>query len=51
MNLVLRPLNDINDPTWSVIIFLICGLAFTAYCVIYILQLSYKELEKDAENS
>ena len=40
---------DINDPVWSVIILLCCGLAFTAYCVIYILRLSFKELEEDGQ--
>ena len=49
MNLFLHPLNDVNDPTWSVIILLMCGLAFTAYCVIYILRLSFKELEEDGQ--
>ena len=42
-------MRDINDPTWSVIILLCCGLAFTAYCVIYILRLSFKELEEDGQ--
>jgi len=51
MNLLLRPLNDINDPTWSVIILLGCGLIFTLYCVIYILRLSFKELEEDGQES
>ena len=49
MNLLLHPLNDVNDPTWSVIILLLCVLAFTAYCVIYILLLSFKELEEDGQ--
>jgi len=49
MNLLLRPLNDLTDPTWSVIILLCCGLAFTAYCVIYILRLSFKELEDNGQ--
>jgi len=49
MNLLLRPLNDLTDPTWSVIILLCCGLAFTLYCVIYILRLSFKELEEDGK--
>lgn len=51
MNLMLRPLNDVNDVTWSVIILLVCGLAFTLYCVIYILRLSFKELEEDVQES
>jgi len=42
-------MRDINDPVWSVIILLLCGLAFTAYCVIYILLLSFKELEEDGQ--
>jgi len=49
MNLILYPLNDINDVTWSVIILIGCGLIFTLYCVIYILRLSYKELEEDVQ--
>ena len=42
-------MRDINDPVWSVIILLGCGLIFTAYCVIYILRLSFKELEEDGQ--
>ena len=49
MNLLLHPLNDVNDVTWSVIILLGCGLVFTLYCVIYILRLSFKELEEDVQ--
>jgi len=41
--------NNTNDPVWSVIILLCCGLAFTLYCVIYILRLSFKELEEDGQ--
>ena len=51
MNLILRPHENLNDPTWSVIILLCCGLAFTLYCVIYILRLSFKELEEDVQES
>ena len=42
-------MRDINDPVWSVIILLCCGLAFTLYCVIYILRLSFKELNEDVQ--
>jgi len=49
MELILKPHQNLNDPTWSVIILLCCGLAFTLYCVIYILRLSYKELEEDGQ--
>jgi len=44
-------MKDINDPVWSVIILLCCGLAFTLYCVIYILRLSFKELEEDVQET
>ena len=44
-------MRDINDPVWSVIILLCCGLIFTLYCVIYILRLSFKELEEDVQES
>jgi len=44
-------MNDINDPVWSVIILLCCGLAFTAYCVFYILRLSYQELNDETPES
>ena len=45
MNLVLRPLTDVNDPVWSVIILLGCGLVFTMYCVVYILSMDFDELK------
>ena len=51
MELILRPNENLNDPVWSVIILLCCGLAFTLYCVIYILRLSYKELEENVQES
>jgi hypothetical protein len=40
-----------QEPVWSVIILLGCGLIFTLYCVIYILRLSFKELEEDVQES
>ena len=49
MELLLKPLEDVNNPVWSVIILLGCGLIFTLYCVIYILRLSFKELEEDVQ--
>ena len=47
MNLVLRPLTDVNDPVWSVIMLLGCGLAFTMYCVVYILRMSFSEMSDE----
>jgi len=49
MNLILKPHESLNDPTWSVIILLGCGLIFTLYCVVYILRLSFKELEDNGQ--
>ena len=51
MELLLRTHENLNNPVWSVIILLCCGLAFTLYCVIYILRLSFKELEEDVQES
>ena len=51
MELLLRPNQDLNDPVWSVIILLCCGLAFTAYCVIYILRLAFQEMEEDVQET
>lgn len=47
MNLILRPLNDVNDVTWSIIISLIILLFGTAYYIYTILKLAYAELEED----
>jgi len=51
VNLLLKPHDNLNDPVWSVIILLGCGLIFTLYCVIYILRLSFKELEEDDQEA
>jgi len=44
-------MRDINDPVWSVIILLCCGLAFTLYCVIYILRLAFQEMEENVQTT
>ena len=43
MNLLLRPLNDINDPVWSVIFSIILLLAGVFYVVAYILGIDERE--------
>ena len=43
MNLILRPLNDINDPVWSVIFSIILLLAGVFYVVSYILGIDERE--------
>ena len=47
MNLFLKPLADINDPVWSVIILLGCGLIFTLYCVVYIMRMAFSEMKDE----
>jgi hypothetical protein len=41
--------NSVTSPVWSVILLLCCGLLFTLYCVVYILTLSFKELEENGQ--
>ena len=47
MNLLLRPLNDVNDVTWSIIISILILLAGTAYYIYTSMKLAYGELEED----
>ena len=46
MNLVLRPLENINDPTWSVIISLVIFLAGVLYYVAYIIKMANDEMKE-----
>ena len=43
MNLLLRPLNDVNDPVWSVIISILILLVGVIWVVRYILLVDTKE--------
>jgi hypothetical protein len=45
MNLLLRPLDNANDPVWSVIICVILAVAGALFVVIYILRQAFAELE------
>ena len=45
MNLLLRPLNDINDTTWSVIISLIILLIGVGWVIRYILLVDTREAQ------
>jgi len=45
MNLLLCPLNDINDPVWSVIISILILLAGVGYYIYTIMKLAFEELE------
>ena len=47
MNLLLRPLEDINDPTWSVIISIIILLMGVGYYIYYIMGMSFTEMNDE----
>ena len=47
MNLVLRPLHDVNDVTWSIIWCLLILLAGVAYYIYTIMKLAFEELEDE----
>jgi hypothetical protein len=49
MNLILRPLEDVNDVTWSIIICMVILLFGTAYYIYTIMSLAYKELEENGQ--
>ena len=51
MNLVLRPLADYNDVTWSIVISLIILLIGVAYYIYTIMTLAFQELEDAESNS
>ena len=45
MNLLLRPLENPNDPVWSVIFMIFLAVAGAFYCIYYILGIAFAELE------
>ena len=47
VNLILRPLTDINDPTWSVILSILLLLVGVGYTIVLIMKESYRELKED----
>ncbi len=47
MNLLLRPLENPNDPTWSVIIGLIIFLSGVTYYIVYIMRMAFDELKDE----
>jgi len=50
MNLILRPLSDINDPTWSVIISIIILLIGVGYYIRYIMLIAFNEMKDERPN-
>ena len=47
MNLVLRPLADTNDVTWSIVISLLILLAGVSYYIYTIMSLAFEELDDE----
>ena len=45
MNLLLRPLDNVADPVWSVIILVIIAVGLALGYVVYILRQAFAELE------
>ena len=50
MNLILRPLADVNDVTWSIIWCLIILLAGVIYCIVYIMRMAFDEMNDERPN-
>ena len=50
MNLILRPLNDVNDVTWSIVISLIILLIGVAWVIKYILGIDEREAQENGSN-
>jgi hypothetical protein len=51
MNLLLRPLNDVNDVTWSIVISLAILLVGVIYCIYTIMKLAFEELENGSDDT
>ena len=51
MELFLRPLADVNDVTWSIVISLLILLAGVSYYIYTIMTLGFQELEDAESNS
>ena len=47
MNLILRPLADVNDVTWSIIWCLIILLVGVIYCIVYIMRMAFDEMKDE----
>jgi len=50
VNLILRPLENTNDPVWSVIISIIILLAGVTYYIVYIMRMAFGELNDGGSN-
>ena len=45
MNLLLRPLDNVTDPVWSVIILVIIAVGLSLGYIVYIMGMAFDELE------
>jgi hypothetical protein len=43
MNLILRPLDNVNDPVWSVIFMVFLSVCMAGYAIYYILGVDKRE--------
>ena len=50
MNLVLLPLEDVNDVTWSIILCMVLLLFGVSYYIYTIMKIAYQELEDDGQD-
>jgi hypothetical protein len=50
MELFLRPLADVNDPVWSVIISIIILLMGVGYYIVYIMRMAFSEMKDERPN-
>jgi len=50
VNLILRPLVDVNDVTWSIIWCLVILLAGVTYYIVYIMRMAFDELNDGGSN-
>nr|BAR29547.1 hypothetical protein [uncultured Mediterranean phage uvMED] len=51
MNLLLRPINNPDDPVWSVIILVIIAVGLALGYVIYILRIAFAELKNGSTDA
>jgi hypothetical protein len=51
MNLLLRPLDNANDPVWSVIIMVMLAVGGAVFVVVYILREAFAELEDGSNDT
>jgi hypothetical protein len=50
MNLFLRPLEDVNDVTWSIIWCLIILLSGVTYYIYTIMSMAFEEMEEENDD-